>query len=544
MEITHNPYLNRSMIRDTKDFYGRKREIARIYSRLGAPHPQAVSIVGPRKIGKSSLLNFIYQEANRKKYLKNPKQYKFIFIDFQERKRITLPEFFSELFELLSREFSGQLEITEAPNYEGLKDVVTKIQQQSLKLILLFDEFDSITQNKNFDTEFFAFLRALANRYDIAYVVSSGRRLQDFCHTKEIADSPFFNIFSNLFLPPFSRQEALTLIGEPSKAAGYPLDSVADEIISMAGYFPSFIQIGCSTFFEYAMDYSAELQDVALAEIHELFLEEAKDHFQYIWERFDESERRLCLQLARNEPLSAPDMAMLRGLVQQGYVIMNADRPELFSFLFAEQLEMMESKREREAEHVRESHGREDYVAEAILMIDISGSTGIAHRYGAHLLRSIYSQLEGIGFEVAAQFHPRYRRSRGDGLLLTFNTVKDAVDCSLEIQRRIREYNRVVDTTHRIPVRFIIHFGENITDEKGERYGDAVNMTFKVEAFVSEALVGPDKGGLPGYDYIIVTEHVYREMASKEGIQCRELGAFELPGLTGLHRLYELQLII
>jgi class 3 adenylate cyclase/AAA+ ATPase superfamily predicted ATPase len=542
MDITHNPYLNRSMIRDIKDFYGRKREVARIYSRLGAAHPQSVSIVGPRRIGKSSLLNFIYQEANRRKYLKHHRQYKFVFIDFQERKRITLPEFFIELFELLSREFSGQLEITESPNYEGLKDVVTKIQQQGLKLILLFDEFDSITQNKNFDTEFFAFLRALANRYDIAYVVSSGRRLQDFCHTKEIADSPFFNIFSNLFLSPFSREEALTLIGEPSKDAGYPLDSVADEIISMAGYFPFFIQVSCSTFFEYAMDYSAELQDVALAEIHELFLEEAKDHFQYIWDIFDESERRVCLRIVRREEIAPPDMVVLRGLSQQGYVIVKSDGPVLFSSLFTQQVEMMETR--REAEHAKESHEshiKQDYIPEAMVIVDIVGSTGLSHRYGAHLLRSLYSQLEAIGFEVAERFHARYRRSRGDGLLLTFNTVADAVNCSLEIQKRIRGYNNTVEARNQIPVRFVINFGETIADEKGERYGDAVNMTFKVEAFVSEALVGPDKGGLPSYDYIVVTEHVYREMASKEGVQCRELGAFELPGLTGLHRLYELK---
>ena len=67
MEITHNPYLNRMMIRDVKDFYGRKRAVARVYSRISTTHPQSVSIVGPRRIGKSSLLNFVHQEENREK---------------------------------------------------------------------------------------------------------------------------------------------------------------------------------------------------------------------------------------------------------------------------------------------------------------------------------------------------------------------------------------------------------------------------------------------------------------------------------------------
>jgi class 3 adenylate cyclase len=221
-------------------------------------------------------------------------------------------------------------------------------------------------------------------------------------------------------------------------------------------------------------------------------------------------------------------------MTQQGCVIMKSDGPALFSSLFAERVEAMETERET-------IHTMGDYVPEAIVVIDICGSTKIAHRYGAHLLQSIYKPLEGMAFEVASRFRDRYRRSTGDGLLLTFNTIEDAVFCSIEIQRRIREYNSAADVIHRIPVRFVIHFGETLTDEKGHRYGDAVNMTFKVESLVSDILAGSTEHGLPSYDYIIVTEHVYRELVSKEGIHCRGLGAFELPGLTGLHRIYELQ---
>ena len=336
MDITHNPYLNRTMIRDIKDFYGRKREIARIYSRIGTAHPQSVSIVGARRIGKSSLLNFIYQEANREIYLKNPEQYKFLFIDFQERKGATLPEFFNALFELLSREFQEELDITEPPSYEGLREVVTRIQQQGLKLILLFDEFDSITRNPNFDMEFFAFLRALANRYDIAYIASSGRRLQELCHTKEIADSPFFNIFSNLFLSSFSREEALTLIREPSKAAGYPLASVADTILSMAGYFPFFIQIACSAFFEYALDEVVSTQDVSLPEIYEIFMEEASAHFEYIWDYLSADQQQVLLQLAEGNHPPKSQQYLVKDLQKHGYVLEEEKQQRLFSNLFGE----------------------------------------------------------------------------------------------------------------------------------------------------------------------------------------------------------------
>jgi serine phosphatase RsbU (regulator of sigma subunit) len=533
MEITHNPYLNRAMIRDISDFYGRKREIARIYSRIGTAHPQSVSIVGTRRIGKSSLLNFIYQEANREKYLKNPQQYKFIFIDFQERKKITLPEFFSALFELLLREFHGQLDITESPSYEGLKEIVTRIQQKGLKLIFLFDEFDSITQNPNFDMEFFAFLRALASRYDVACVVSSGRRLQELCHTKEIADSPFFNIFTTLHLGPFTYEEAMELISIPSEKAGIPLEPHSDFLLEVAGTFPFFLQIACCALFEHLQS-GGTMDEMGQMGVQEIILEEAESHFQYIWDRLDEPKRRVCHKIARGEPIPPSDRTELRELTQQGCVIMKSDGPALFSSLFAEQVEVMETEREM-------AHIRGDYVPEAIVLIDICGSTKIAHRYGAHLLQSIYRNLEGMANEVASRFHDRYRVSTGDGLLLTFNKVEDAIYFCIEIQRRIREHNSAVDVIHRIPVRFVIHFGETLTDETGHRCGDTINMTFKVESIVSDVLVDSGEYGLPSYDYIIVTEHVARELASNQRIPCRELGAFELPGLTGLHRLYELQ---
>ena len=48
-----NPYLNRAMIRNSADFFGRSSEVTRILSRAGADPPQSVSIVGERRIGKT-----------------------------------------------------------------------------------------------------------------------------------------------------------------------------------------------------------------------------------------------------------------------------------------------------------------------------------------------------------------------------------------------------------------------------------------------------------------------------------------------------------
>ena len=48
-----NPFINRVMIRNPEDFFNRKAEIKKIFSRIGASKPQSISIVGDRRIGKS-----------------------------------------------------------------------------------------------------------------------------------------------------------------------------------------------------------------------------------------------------------------------------------------------------------------------------------------------------------------------------------------------------------------------------------------------------------------------------------------------------------
>src|SRR5689334_16874925 len=97
-----NPYLNRVAIKDPEQFFGRTREVSKIFSRIGASRPQSISVVGERRIGKSSLLQFINNPTIRQRYLDRADSYTFAFIDLQQKRRLTLSEFFTELFSLLA----------------------------------------------------------------------------------------------------------------------------------------------------------------------------------------------------------------------------------------------------------------------------------------------------------------------------------------------------------------------------------------------------------------------------------------------------------
>ncbi|HEY7544350.1 MAG TPA: ATP-binding protein, partial [Blastocatellia bacterium] len=81
--MTSNPYLNRVAIKDPRQFFGRAREVSKIFSRIGASRPQSISVVGERRIGKSSLLQYINNPEVRLRHLDRPASFVFVFIDLQ-----------------------------------------------------------------------------------------------------------------------------------------------------------------------------------------------------------------------------------------------------------------------------------------------------------------------------------------------------------------------------------------------------------------------------------------------------------------------------
>jgi len=360
MPVYRNPYLNRVMLREADAFYGRRRQVAWICSRIGASPPQCVSVVGDRRVGKSSLLYHIFQRSVRERCLDEPSKYVFVFMDFQERRSIELPDFFRSLFRLLGEEMEGEDPIEASPDYEGLRSVLSHLNRKGMRLVLLLDEFEAITKNLNFGADFFAFLRSMANTQEIAYVTTSARNLQELCHTQEIADSPFFNIFSNLHLGPFARREARELIEKPSAQAGVSLGEHVDAILKMAGYLPFFLQIVCSTFFDHLVE--REDEPVDLEEVTEAYLEEAGVHFQYIWEEFDPDQRRSCWDVVRGSRIPQEREHVLRELMRRGYIAEEGDGYRVFSNLFAEW--MRERGFQEAAEATRAREGKEESAEE------------------------------------------------------------------------------------------------------------------------------------------------------------------------------------
>lgn len=325
--LKRNPYLNRSMVRSLDGFFGRQRELERTMARLGDATPQSVSIVGDRRIGKSSFLWHLAQPELAARYLDSPESYVFVYLDFQGQRHLDMDGF--------SRVFSGHLatavgdrtKVAEAQDLTQLEAEVRKLTESGLRVIGLFDEFETVTGSDAFGAEFFGFLRSLANSYPIAYVTASRRELQTLCRSQEISESPFFNIFARIALGPIDGAAAAELIAAPSAAAGQPLDEHLDDIVDLGGHLPLFLQIACSAAFECLQE--TEAFDPAL--VQRRFRDEADAHLQYLWEHLDECEQPVVRRLLEGQPVGVDSATELARLEDRGCVRRVAGEPRAFS---------------------------------------------------------------------------------------------------------------------------------------------------------------------------------------------------------------------
>src|SRR6266702_8456786 len=80
-----------------------------------------------------------------------------------------------------------------------------------------------------------------------------------------------------------------------------------------------------------------------------------------------------------------------------------------------------------------------------------------------------------------AEYGGRIVKTTGDGLLLEFPSVVDAVRCAVDVQRGMAERNAGLPPDQRIDFRIGINVGDIIIDD-GDIYGDGVNVAARLQA--------------------------------------------------------------
>jgi class 3 adenylate cyclase len=127
------------------------------------------------------------------------------------------------------------------------------------------------------------------------------------------------------------------------------------------------------------------------------------------------------------------------------------------------------------------SEGRVERRLAAILAVDVAGYSRLMGADEEGTLAAILAIRRELGDPRIREHRGRIVKSTGDGLLVEFASVVDAVRCAVEVQREMALRNAHIPPERRIEPRMGINIGDVIFED-GDIFGDGVNIAARLEA--------------------------------------------------------------
>ncbi len=146
----------------------------------------------------------------------------------------------------------------------------------------------------------------------------------------------------------------------------------------------------------------------------------------------------------------------------------------------------------------------------AVLIADVAGYSRLMGAYEELTLGRLAAIRSDVIEPTIAANHGRLVKTKGDGVLIEFTSVIDAVRCAIELQRLMAEYNDQISPPERIEYRIGINLGEIVIDDD-DIYGDGVNIAARLEALA-------ERGG------ICVSARVQEEVAGRLDVAFQDIG--------------------
>jgi class 3 adenylate cyclase len=161
----------------------------------------------------------------------------------------------------------------------------------------------------------------------------------------------------------------------------------------------------------------------------------------------------------------------------------------------------------------------------AILSADATGYSRLMELDEARTLNTLKAHLQVIGSRVE-NHRGRVVAIHGDSLLAEFESVVDAVQCAVEIQKEIKARNEELPEGSRMPFRIGINLGD-VIEEEGNLYGDGVNVASRLEGLA-------DPGG------ICISRSVHDHVKSKLSVGYQSLGTHSVKNIAESVRVYRI----
>ena len=154
----------------------------------------------------------------------------------------------------------------------------------------------------------------------------------------------------------------------------------------------------------------------------------------------------------------------------------------------------------------------------AILAADVAGYSRLMGADEEGTLDALRAIRRDLVEPKIAEHRGRIVKTTGDGLLIEFPSVVNAVRCAVEVQRAIAERNSAVPADQRIEFRIGVHQGDIIVED-GDIFGDGVNLAARLEGLA-------EPGG------ICVSGRVHADAAGKVDAVFTDLGEQRLKNIA------------
>ena len=163
----------------------------------------------------------------------------------------------------------------------------------------------------------------------------------------------------------------------------------------------------------------------------------------------------------------------------------------------------------------------------AILVADVAGYSRLAGADEERILARMRALRSDLIDPAVAVHHGRIVKRTGDGSIVEFRSVVDAVRCAIEIQNGMVERNAGVADDRRIEFRIGVHLGDVVEESDGDLMGDGVNIAARLEGIAKP-------GG------ICLSEQAYWQVKGRLDLAAHDLGLKELKNIAEPIRVYSL----
>jgi class 3 adenylate cyclase len=164
----------------------------------------------------------------------------------------------------------------------------------------------------------------------------------------------------------------------------------------------------------------------------------------------------------------------------------------------------------------------------AILVSDIVGYSRLAGADEDRILARLRALRSDLIDPIISVHHGRIVKRTGDGSIIEFRSVVDAVRCATEVQTGMVERNVGLPPEKRIEFRIGIHLGDVVEESDGDLMGDGVNIASRLESVAK-----------PGA--ICLSEQAYWQVKGRLEMAVSDLGATQLKNIAEPVHVYSLE---